>query len=503
MRRVLLLAALVASPLMAPAPASASKSQESVFQDDRMLISLGDQVRQQTIAELDALGVDTIHSLVFWHKLAPRRTSRRRPHGFHPSDPADYAAKDWDPYDGLVRDAAARGISLILSPNGLIPAWASDCPAGSPLPYACRPNVTQFKAFVKAIGIRYSGIYRDENQGRGLLPPVNRWSIFNEPNQAGWLYPQRVVKNGVSVPEAPRIYRKLFYAGVQALRVSGHKNDQFLLGETAPVGRRFGSPGKLSMGPAAFYREVFCLDRRGKPFKGVEAKLRGCQGKFKRLRATGVTHHPYSRGAGPPLKVTATRDDVPIDQLPRLVKVLNQAAKAKRFPKRAPIYLTEFGYETIPPGRKFGVRPVKQAVLLNEAEWIAFQNRRVASFGWYELWDERDPNVFNTGLKFFGGREKPAFDAYRLPIWVAKRKRKLVVFGGLRPADPAIGQEVRIQNRAPGQRRFKTVKKLTVGNEQGYFRTKVPRRAGRWRLWWRPFPGEHALVSRVASPARR
>jgi hypothetical protein len=356
---------------------------------------------------------------------------------------------------------------------------------------------------VKAIGIRYSGLYRDENQGRRVLPAVRRWSIWNEPNQAGWLYPQRVVKRGRVIPEAPRLYRQMVYAAIAALRVSGHRFDQVLLGETAPLGREFGALGKLSLPPTEFYRELFCLDRRGRPYRGADARLRGCRGRFKRLRAAGISHHPYTRGAGKPPRAPAKRDDVPITALVRLNRVLDQAAKRRRFPRRAPIYLTEFGFQTKPPARKFGVRLGQQAVYLNQSEWLAFQNPRVASFGWYELWDERDRNVFNTGLKFFGGRAKPAFAAYRLPIWVVRRPRYLVVFGNVRPADPAVGQRVRVQNRRPGERRFRTIRSVTVSNPHGYFRTKVSRRRGRWRLLWRPFPRVRAFVSRTASPASR
>jgi hypothetical protein len=498
----LIVAAVLAAPLAAPAPASAAKTQESVFQDDRLLVSMGDQVRQRTLFELRSLGVDTIHSLVFWHKIAPRPHSRRRPRGFNPSDPADYPPGAWDAWDGLVRDSTALGIDVLLSPTGFVPAWASDCGSDAEVPDACRPDPRQYKRFVKAVGLRYSGLYRDENQGRHLLPAVHRWSIWNEPNQAGWLYPQRAIKDGRTVPEAPHIYRRLVYAAIGALRATGHRDDQVLLGETAPLGRRFGALGKLSMPPAEFYRELFCLDRRGRPFRGVDARLRDCR-RFKRLRAEGITHHPYTRGAGRPPRAAAARDDVPITALGRLVRVLDQAAKRRRFPRDASIYLTEFGFQTKPPSRKFGVRPRAQAVYLNQSEWLAWRNPRVASFGWYELWDERAPGVYKTGLKFYGGRAKPAFDAYRLPIWVVRRPRYITVFGHVRPAEPGSRERVRIQNRPAGERRYKTVKSVTVAGPDGYFLTKLAPRSGRWRLVWRPEAGGRQFASRRASAAPR
>ena len=64
MRRIVLIAALLAAPLAAPAAASANKMQESVFQDDHMLPSGEPALQHGAFEELDALGVDTIHSLV-------------------------------------------------------------------------------------------------------------------------------------------------------------------------------------------------------------------------------------------------------------------------------------------------------------------------------------------------------------------------------------------------------------------------------------------------------
>ena len=89
---------------------------------------------------------------------------------------------------------------------------------------ACRPNAKQFGLFVRALGTRYSGTYADENQGGGTLPRVDRWSMWNEPNQPGWLNPQSTSVGGRRVITAARIYRDLARSGFASLRATMTKS---------------------------------------------------------------------------------------------------------------------------------------------------------------------------------------------------------------------------------------------------------------------------------------
>jgi hypothetical protein len=50
---------------------------------------------------------------------------------------------------------------------------------------------------------RYNGRTRDENQGGGVLPKVDRFSVWNEPNLKGWIQP---------TSQNAKIYRSLIYA---------------------------------------------------------------------------------------------------------------------------------------------------------------------------------------------------------------------------------------------------------------------------------------------------
>ena len=220
MRRAALVTGALAALLIA-APANASRVQRSIFEDDQTLVLSSATIRERTLDDLQTLGVDTVHSVVFWNKVSPSPLSTHRPSGFDGSNPAAYPANLWDRYDGLVRGSQARGMDVLLSPSSPMPAWASGCKASLKVRKVCRPNPTQFKRFVQALGTRYSGSYADENEGGGVLPRVSRWSIWNEPNQGGWLQPQRTKRGAV----APALYRQLVRAAILGLRASGHGRD--------------------------------------------------------------------------------------------------------------------------------------------------------------------------------------------------------------------------------------------------------------------------------------
>ena len=71
-RRIALLGSLALALLWgwAPAPAGASPTQESMFQDDNLIVYGSPQVVTQTLARLKALGVDRIRVSVFWKLVA-------------------------------------------------------------------------------------------------------------------------------------------------------------------------------------------------------------------------------------------------------------------------------------------------------------------------------------------------------------------------------------------------------------------------------------------------
>jgi hypothetical protein len=464
--------ALVSASLLAavggavlPAAAEASRTQLSVMEDDHLVLWSGAATRERALDQMQRLGVTTLHVLVIWRRLAPAVSSRTHP-VFDATDPASYSG--WEPYDGVVQSAQSRGIRVLLTPTGPTPDWASECGRRAPKRWICNPRVTDYRAFVKALAMRYSGFYSPVG---APLPRVSAWSFWNEPNHRMWLRPQSVRRNGVTLDAAAVRYRALAQAGIAALASAGHANDLELIGETAPGG------GSRSTAPVDFMRDVFCLDASYRPLRGGAARLRGCTHR-PHFGVTGVSDHPYTYDAiASPASFTGRRGDAPIGRLRDLVKLLDSAARYGIVAGRTPVYLTEFGFQTHPPD-PYGVSLRRQAEFLNYSDYVAFRNPRVASVAQYELRDDPHIAVFNTGLCFAGGKPKPSLGAYAMPIYVERVGSGARVFGLVRAARGA-GATVTLENRLGST--FRRVAVVRT-NRWGYLLTRMPDYRGRWRL---------------------
>ena len=487
--------ALFALLLMLPATALGSSTQESVFEDEFELLQNGPARQAAALDEMAGLGADTIRSLVYWQQLAPAPAAKKRP-AFDAANPAAYSAAEWDRYDDLVRGAQARGMSVLLSPSGPIPAWGSGCKGSANARRACRPKAKQFGQFVRALGTRYSGTYADENQGGGVLPRVDRWSIWNEPNQPGWLNPQQSRVRGRTVFTAARMYRSLVRAAISGLRATGHGSDMIMLGETSPIGRASGTLARRPITPGDFVRTLLCLR-----MSGTTARLHGCRG-FKRLGVTAFAHHPYTRGGSQPPTFRTLPGEITIRNAGRLKSLLDAGGRAGRIPRRLPIWYTEYGFQTKVRGDFFGVSDAAQARFINQSDWMAYRDGRIKSVAQYKLVDDQFKQNFQTGLRRFNGSAKPSYDAYRLPLWVSRRGSSRVrVFGQVRPAAPGALETVEIQRGTGGS--FATVHTQQVNSPRGHFLVTLPRGEGKWRLRWAPANGGAPIFSRVASVAKR
>ena len=454
--KTLLLTLIAVAALVAPA--HASSNQESIFQDDATLLGDDASKREQALDEMQALGVDTVRALALWNRIAPDATSSTKPAGFDAADPDAYPAGNWTRLDALVQGAQSRGMQVLLTPTGPGPGWASECRGDYEARRICKPSPAEFGAFVTALGRRY--------------PSVKRWSMWNEPNQGGWLQPQYSITSKGATPDAPHRYRKLVQAGTAGLAAAGHGGDQILLGETAPIGRTSGPLATRSMPAVDFWRELMCLDSKGRKLTGSNASVRDCTSPG-RMAVSGIAHHPYTRGAGHSPTDKGGSRDITLASIGRLYLWVDRGARAGRIARGLTVWNTEFGFQTNPPDRTAGVSLSAQAQYLNLADYMSWRDSRLRSIAQYELYDEHDSAAFQTGLRFEDGRAKPGLDAYRIPVWAFKRSGYTYVWGMVRPA--RAPQSAVVEYYDARSRKWKRVRTVTVdgGRRFVYLRTKA------------------------------
>jgi hypothetical protein len=441
-RLTIILALLCAAAVFAPA-AQASSKQLLVMQDDALLYRNGPAVRDQTLDEFKALGTDVVKVQVYWREVAP--TGRRKPSGFDGANPASY---NWSTYDDVVNAIVARGMRPFLTLGNTAPDWAVGRVTRRAGIY--RPSAKEFGLFAQAAGTRYSGSYNG-------LPRVDIWSVWNEPNLYSWLSPQTTK----GVPNSPSIYRGLYLAAHKGLSATGHGADTILIGELMP---RAGIDTKRKVPPVDFLREMACLDKNYRPYKGKAAKARGCK-KVGRIPTSGIAYHPYTLFRGGP-NTPAQSGDAEISTLSRITKVADRLASKGKLPRRLPLWITEFGFQTNPPDR-LQDRLQKVAGYMDKSEWITFRNRRVASYAQYTLRDEPLTSSWQAGLRFHNGKAKKyVYDAFRQPVYVrALSGSRVEIFGAARTAP---GATATIESRV-GKKSFQPLGSATL-NAAGYFR---------------------------------
>jgi hypothetical protein len=517
----------------------ASATQESLIEDDLRLMYQNPAV---LLAQFHRLGVDRVRLLVRWQYIAPAPNSRRRPARFRASDPASYPAATWATYDNIVQQAKKWDVGLDFDLAGGAPLWATGPhpPRDGTKHYDWSPSAREFGAFVHAIATRYSGNYDPKTRslapGNPLdLPAVRFWSIWNEPDYGPSLAPQGAPGH-LTIERSPWSYRNLADAGWGAFQQTAHAHDTILFGELAPRGEPNAEQPRASFGvfsgmkPLVFLRALYCVDSKYRPLRGNAAAVRGCptsaagSRRFAAahpvlFRATGFADHPYSRWYPPNVEAYWNPDYTSLAELGVLERGLDRLQRVYHSRKRFPIWDTEYGYITSPPKRASGARPWigldTAAYYLNWAEYISWRDPRVQSTAQYLLRDpvprlaSNDYGGFASGLLTFGGRPKPAYAAFRLPLYMpvtkAARGRSLEVWGAARPApiaDP-VGHDpetVEIQLQSNSRGPFETVRTVSITNARGYFDVRVPfRSSGRVRLAWSYPPASYSPATTVYS----
>ena len=426
------------------------------------------ELRSSALAEARGLGSDAIRVVVPWNMVAPEQKTA----DFRPSDPTD-DHYDFLTYDPLLRQIKQGDMKIVLTPSGPAPDWATRSGGGG------EPDPAQFGDFVSALAKRYSGRYNPTNgtfvdpskaDSKGLLPKVDLWSIWNEPNLSIFLQPQH--KNGRAY--SPLLYRQLFFAADDAINAEDPQAP-VLIGETAPTG------STDSVDPIAFVRQTLCLDPSFH-------HLPGCPEADRKVTAAGWAAHPYSLSGQAPFEPVPKLGYVTMASLGTLERTLESAAARGAVAAGLPIYITEFGVQSFPDPNA-GVSVEQQAEYIAIAERIAYADGRVATFGQYLMRDD-DPNVvpdtlyggFESGLRFFDGRPKPAYAAFQLPLAIQRLGETVSMWGIVQPYKGPTAVSIRYQDPDGAPKLLRTVPTDSAGI---YSFTSAYEPGREWQVVWR------------------
>jgi hypothetical protein len=310
--------------------------------------------------------------------------AKRRP--ADPTNPDD-KAYDWSLYDRTVRAAARHRMKVVLALYGT-PGWANRG-NGPNIPPA---RMVDLQDFAYAAASRYSGSFIPSGSDPDAqpLPAVRHWLAWNEPNNPVFLKRQYRRVAGTWVVQSAVDYARIcnaIYAGVKATFLASQK---VACGVTAPRGNNAPRSGRASVSPLAFVRA---------------ARRAGMR------RFDAYAHHPYyGSPAESPTSKPRAKTAVGLGNLDDLVKEVTRLYGKKR------LWLTEYGYQTRPPDRFFGVTYTQQASYLRQAFAIARKHPRVDMMLWFLLRDQLQLGGWQSGLMTLGGKKKPAFVAFqRLP----------------------------------------------------------------------------------------
>ena len=424
MRIILPILCLVA--LAAPSAASASASLETGIADDRTLNA------DPTVAgEWAAAGVDVVRIHARWSAIEPER-----------------GTFDWAALDRAVGAVRENGMRVTLAVTGPGAPWTSADPSRHDGRY--KPVPASYGAFASAVAARYA-------------PAVDRYLIWNEPNQPLWLTPQRY--NGA--PFAPHLYRDLVNAATPAIHAAD-PGSEVVMGTLAPSGSDARS-ANAPVRPLAFLRAFACVDSR---YRAVRTGR--CAG-FKAPGADGFAIHPHGIRASPDTHARS-RDDAPLADLGRFESVLDRLTRARRLrvttsTKYFRLFLTEFGYQTNPPDRYLGVSTTQQAAWLARGAQRAYADPRVRNMTWYVWRDEplgpSNASGWQSGMFFADRRPKPALAAFELPFAASTSR----VWGVVRPG---AGHSVDIEARTASGA-YRRIRTLSTDARGGFSATvKAP-----------------------------
>jgi hypothetical protein len=328
-----------------------------------------------TFASFKSLHAQVLRLNLHWAAIAQNKP-------INPNDPND-SAYNWGLDDQAVQNATKDGIQVLFSIIDT-PGWAN---GGAGRTHVAS-NPADLRNFALAAATRYSGTWTATSGAR--LPAVHLWTAWNEPNNPVFLQPQYRYVGGKWVVQSAIDYTKIceaVYAGVHAAGVSG---DRVACGLTAPRGNDNPGQSRASVSPLTFMRAAHAAGLR---------------------HFDAWAHHPYavSPAESPSSKPNSAKT-VTLGNIQTLIDLVTRYYGAK------PIWITEYGWQTNPPDRFFGVSWSKQSSYLTQAFAIARKNPRIQLMLWFLLRDEPNVSGWQSGLETVTGQKKPAYAAFqRLP----------------------------------------------------------------------------------------
>jgi hypothetical protein len=468
--------------LAGPAHAWADADGEVGLEDERLLLS-DPSVARDAVQDWARLGVDVVRIHARWGSIAPGRDRRTKPPGFDAADPDD-PGYEWAPLDNAVGLVRGEGMKVMLTITGPGPLWSSRAPARRNPAYD--PNPIEFARFARAVARRYQGT-------------VERYLLWNEPNQPGWLQPQNACVRGFCTQVAPHLYRGLVRVSERAI----HDVDpraEVVIGELAPIG---GPPrsNRTPIAPLPFLRTMGCVDAAYRPLR--VARCRG----FKPAGGDSFGYHPHPVSLAPD-QHNPDRDEAQFADLGRLFKVLDKLTAAKRLRSlrggHLGVHLTEFGYQTSPPDHAVGIPVALQNRYLQQAAYLAWSSGRIRGLTFYQ-WDDEPVHYtgpgnkaysgWQSGLRYFSGRPKPALSTFASPfvVDVAPGRRRGLLWGQIRPGGV---HGVTLLRRSTGEAEFSPIATMQT-NFAGYFSRSLLVEAGaQYRCSWTEQPADPAAAPR-------
>ncbi len=414
-RRLTLTLAAFLALLVLAGPASASPYAQYGIQDDAW-IAYGPGTLDERLNTLDELGVDLVRYTVNWHEVEKTRGNR-----------------DWAQTDRILNGLRAHGISAVVTIWGT-PRWANGGRSANWAP----TKASSFANFAAAAAKRYRG-------------QVQKWLIWNEPNQRRWLR-----------PTTPRTYvTKLLNPAYRAMH-NVKRNVKVGAGVTAP---------------RAAYKGV-------SPVEWIRGMRKA------RAKLDAYAHHPYplSKRETPEAGGCGHCSTITMATLDRLLREVKRAWGNKR------IWLTEYGYQTNPPDRALGVSRALQARYHADASRKVYRTPRVDMLIHYLYKDEPTMARWQSGLISHAGAAKPSRRAFSLPLTqVSRRGVRTVLWGQVRPGNGR--QRYILQQHRGGK--WRTVGGTRRTSARGYLTRTV--RAGRnakFRIWY-PAHGMASPVLKV------